>query len=122
MEDTAPQERIRQLLLGVARDHHHRTVLRRDRLVELGDVEAHDVELVQQIVGELDVCLVDLVDEQHDALVLEAVTAVDADTVILFAQFSMERILLRSAAARSLPVLGPASEAVRRLRELLGRQ
>ncbi len=61
-------------------------------------------------------------EERHDALVLEAVTAVDADTVILFAQFSMERILPRSAAARSLPVLGPASEAVRRLRELLGRQ
>ena len=59
-------------------------------------------------------------EEQHDALVLEAVTAVDADTVILFAQFSMERILPRSAAARSLPVLGPASEAGRRLRELLG--
>ena len=31
--------------------------------------EAHAVELVQEIVGELEVGLVDLVDEQHHALV-----------------------------------------------------
>ncbi len=57
--------------------------------------------------------------DSHDRLVLEAVGAVDAGTAILFAQFSMERILPRSAAARSEPVIGPASEAVGRLRQLL---
>ena len=39
-----------------------------DRLVGLGDVELHLVELPEQVVGELDVGLVDLVDEQHTAL------------------------------------------------------
>jgi hypothetical protein len=36
------------------------------------DVEAHLVELVQQVVRELDVRLVDLVDEQHHALLGES--------------------------------------------------
>ena len=56
---------------------------------------------------------------RHDSLVLEAVSAVDADTAILFAQFSMERILQRSATSRMAPVIGPASEGVARLRDLL---
>ena len=34
----------------------------------LVDVELHAVELLQQVVGELDVGLVDLVDQQHGAL------------------------------------------------------
>ena len=57
--------------------------------------------------------------ERHDALVLEAVRAVDGGTAILFAQFSMERILPASAAAHPAPVAGPATEGVLRLRELL---
>ena len=44
-------------------------VLGLDRLVRLVDVELHAVELLQQVVGELDVGLVDLVDQQHGALV-----------------------------------------------------
>ncbi len=59
--------------------------------------------------------------ESHDRLVLEAVAGVQADTAVLFAQFSMERILPGSAAAHSQPVIGPASEAVARLRQLLTR-
>ena len=43
--------------------------LRLDGLVRLVDVELHAVELLQQVVGELDVGLVDLVDQQHGALV-----------------------------------------------------
>ena len=39
-----------------------------DLVARLGDDEAHPVELVQQVVRELEVRLVDLVDEQHDAL------------------------------------------------------
>ena len=57
--------------------------------------------------------------EQHDRLVLEAVGAVDEETAILFAQFSMERILPGSAAIRVSPVIGPASEGVARLRTLI---
>jgi hypothetical protein len=57
--------------------------------------------------------------ERHDELVLDAVRAVDAGTAVLFAQFSMERILPRSAAARPDPVVGPASEGVARLRRLI---
>ena len=52
-------------------------------------------------------------------LVLEAVRAIDDGTAILFAQFSMERILPGSAAAHPAPVVGPASEGVLRLRALL---
>ncbi|HJN45756.1 MAG: hypothetical protein CL477_10080 [Acidobacteria bacterium] len=57
--------------------------------------------------------------EQHDRLIVEEVRAVDPDTAILFAQFSMERILPDSAAVRSAPVIGPASEAVAYLRKLI---
>ena len=45
--------------------------------------------------------------------------AIDADTAIVFAQFSMERILPASADAHSAPVVGPASEGVAYLRQLL---
>ena len=57
--------------------------------------------------------------ESHDRLVLEAVRAADARTAILFAQFSMERILPGAAAAHSAPVAGPASAGVARLRQLI---
>jgi hypothetical protein len=39
-------------------------------LLRLVDVELHAIELEQQVVGELDVGLVDLVDQQHRALVV----------------------------------------------------
>ena len=54
-----------QLLLVVRRDEHHRALLRHDLLAGLEDREAHLVELAQQVVGELEIGLVDLVDEQH---------------------------------------------------------
>jgi len=57
--------------------------------------------------------------DQHDRFVLDAVGAVAEETVILFAQFSMERILPGSAAIRTAPVIGPASEGVARLRILI---
>ena len=41
--------------------------LRDDLAAGLVDAEPHRVELVQQVVRELDVGLVDLVDQQHDA-------------------------------------------------------
>ena len=42
--------------------------LARDLVARLEDREAHLVELVQQVVRELEVGLVDLVDQQHVAL------------------------------------------------------
>ncbi len=57
--------------------------------------------------------------DRHDHLVLAAVGAVDTAAAILFAQFSMERILPQSAVERSQPVIGPASEGVARLRQLI---
>ena len=57
--------------------------------------------------------------EEHNRFVLNAVRAVAEETVILFAQFSMERILPGSAAIRTAPVIGPASEGVARLRILI---
>jgi hypothetical protein len=53
---------------------------------------------------------------RHDALVLEAIGEIDANTAIVFAQFSMERILPASAEAHPAPVVGPASEGVAYLR------
>ena len=75
----------------------------------------------QAVAGALD-ALIGGDADQHDRLVLAAVEAVDAGTAILFAQFSMERILERSAAAHSDPVIGPASEGVARLRDMLNQQ
>ena len=57
--------------------------------------------------------------ERHDTLVLEEIRDIDADSAIVFAQFSMERILPASADAHSAPVVGPATEGVAYLRQLL---
>ena len=75
----------------------------------------------QAVAGALD-ALIGGDADQHDRLVLAAVEAVDPGTAILFAQFSMERILERSADAHSDPVIGPASEGVARLRDMLTQQ
>jgi len=73
----------------------------------------------QAVSGAMDALISGEVD-QHDQLVLEAVKAAEPNAAILFAQFSMERILPRSAALRGTPVIGPASEGVAWLRELIG--
>jgi hypothetical protein len=65
MEEAAAQEGVRQFLLVVAGDEHDRAVVRLDGLLRLVDEELHPVELLQEIVGELDVGLVDFVDQQH---------------------------------------------------------
>ena len=66
MEDAPPQERIGQLLLGVRGDDDDRTVDSPVDVAGLDHRELHDVELVQEVVGELEVRLVDLVDQEHD--------------------------------------------------------
>ena len=59
--------------------------------------------------------------DRYDQLVLDAVAAADLDRAVVFAQFSMEGVLDRSAAGRAAPVIGPAREGVARLRQLLAK-
>ncbi len=56
----------------------------------------------------------------HDELVLKAVEKVDPDSTIVFAQFSMERVLSSAIQLRRQPVIGPATSAVRLLRRKVG--
>ncbi len=69
VEETAAQKGVGQFLLVVRGDHDDRALARDDRLLQLVDKELHAVELEQEIVGELDIRLVDLVDQQHRRLV-----------------------------------------------------
>ena len=59
--------------------------------------------------------------DRYDQLVLDAVAAADPYRAVVFAQFSMEGVLDRSAAGRAAPVIGPAREGVARLRQLLAK-
>ena len=67
VEEAAAQEGVGQLLFIVGGDDHDGAHLGADRLVRFLDVELHPVEFLQQVVGELDVGLVDLVDQQDRA-------------------------------------------------------
>ncbi len=69
VEEAAAQEGVGQLLLVVGGDEDQRAVLRPDELARLVAVELHAVEFAQQVVGEFDVGLVDLVDQQCHGLV-----------------------------------------------------
>ena len=68
VEETPAQKSVGQLLLIVRGDDHQRAQLRPHRLPGFVNMELHAVELQQQVVGKLDVGLVDLVDQQHHAL------------------------------------------------------
>ena len=68
MEDAAAQERVRQLLLRVGGDDHDGALLGFHCPLGLIDVELHLVQLPQQIVGELQIRLVDLVYQEHHLL------------------------------------------------------
>ena len=83
MEEAAAQEGVRQLLLVVGRDDDDGAVPGRDGLPCLVHEELHAIEFEQQVVGELDVGLVDLVDQQHLGVVgLERVPQLAADDVV----------------------------------------
>ena len=56
---------VRQLFLVVGRNDDHWAVLRLDCLACLVDEELHSIELDEKIIGELDVCFVDFVNEQY---------------------------------------------------------
>ena len=67
VKEAAAQKGVGQLLLVVGGDEDDGPPLGLHRLAGLVDMELHAVELLQKVVGKLDVRLVDLVDEQHRA-------------------------------------------------------
>ena len=69
VEEAAAQECVRQFLLVVGGDDHDRAAARLHGFAGLVDEELHAIELEQQVIGKFDVGLVDLVDQQHRALV-----------------------------------------------------
>src|SRR5262245_4937972 len=68
-EEAAAQERVGQFLFVIRRDDDDRPTARLDRLARFVDEKLHAVEFLKEVVGELDVGLVDLVDQEHGALV-----------------------------------------------------
>ena len=69
VKHTTPQEGVGEFLFGVRGDDDNRTMLRDDALIGLEYVKIHLIEFVKQIVGKLDVGLVNFVDEQHHLFV-----------------------------------------------------
>lgn len=79
----------------------------------------YDIDVTGEVVpGALD-ALVGGDLEEHDRRVLEAIDRPDSDHAVVFAQFSMERVMEEASSGARVPVLGPATAAVGRLRELL---
>ena len=64
VEEAAAQEGVGQLFFVVGGDEDQRTVLGAHQFTGLVAVELHAVEFAQQVVGKLDVGLVNLVDQQ----------------------------------------------------------
>src|SRR5882724_11083925 len=60
VKEAAAQECVGQLLFVIRGDDHQRPAPRLHRLAGLVDEELHAIELKQQVVGKLDVGLVDL--------------------------------------------------------------
>ena len=69
VEETAAQKRVGQFFFIVGRDEHQWAVLGLDQLACFITVELHAVEFAQQVVGELDVGLVNFVNQQCHRLV-----------------------------------------------------
>ena len=70
MEKAPAQEGIGQLFFIVGGDEHDGPVLGFDQFTCLINKELHAVEFPQQVIGELDVRLVDLVNQQYHGLVV----------------------------------------------------
>ena len=57
--------------------------------------------------------------ELHDRLIVDAVRETDPAEVVLFAQFTMERVLRQCVEVRDAPVFSPATEGALRLRQVI---
>src|SRR5437870_5105412 len=66
MKETTPQKGVGQLLFVVRGDENDGALRRLHELPRFVYEELHAVELAQEVVGEFDVGLVDLVDEEYD--------------------------------------------------------
>src|SRR6516225_10917703 len=65
MEKAAAQEGVRQFFLIVGGNDDNGTSTRMNRFASFVDEEFHAIELLQEIVGKLDVGLVDFIDQQN---------------------------------------------------------
>ena len=68
VKETTAQERVRQFLLVVGGDDDDGPPRRLHRLAGFVNVKLHAIEFEQQIVGKLDVGLVDFIDQEHWSL------------------------------------------------------
>ena len=68
VEHAPAQEGVRQFLFRVGGDDDDGPLLCLDGFFRLRDVELHSIQLPQQVVGEFQIRLVDLVDQQHHLL------------------------------------------------------
>src|SRR5712691_4662828 len=66
VEKTASEKGVGQLFFVVRGDEDDGALCRLDEFLGLIDEKLHAVELAQEVVGKLDVGLVDFVDEEHD--------------------------------------------------------
>ena len=69
VKETAAQKSVGQFFFVVRGDDNDGALPGLDRLSGFVDEELHAIEFNEQIVGELDIRLVDLVDKQHDLLI-----------------------------------------------------
>ena len=64
MKEAAAQKSVWQFFLIVGSDEHQGAGFGLDQFTGFVAIKLHAVEFTQQIVGEFDVCLVDLIDQQ----------------------------------------------------------
>src|SRR5690554_7537262 len=69
VEEATAQESIWQFFFVVTGDYDDRALFRLYELLGLVNVEFHAVQFKQQIVRELDICFVDLINQQNNLLV-----------------------------------------------------
>ena len=69
MEKAAAQKGIRQLFFVVGGDDNDRALFGADGFTGFVDVKLHTVQLLEQVVGEFDICLVDFINQQDHPLI-----------------------------------------------------
>ena len=93
MEDAAAQKCIGQLFFRVGGDNDDGACFGLDGLLGLGNVKFHFIQLPQQVVGEFQVGLVDLVDQKNHLLL-------GAESLAQLAQLYILLYILHIAAAK----------------------
>ena len=69
VKETAAQESVGQFFFVITGDNNNGAVLRLDGFAGLIDKKLHAIQLYQQVIGEFDIGLVHLVNQQHHLLV-----------------------------------------------------